>query len=78
MEDRIPERSTDIPTPNEQSADIPRPDKRVEINPLTEQCALNRSVAFRSEPKYPAYNSNHALLRTFRTWPHGMNPSPIP
>ena len=79
MEDGSPERSTDTPPPpgnNEQSADIPPPDKLWNIYPLTEQCDLNRSVAIWSSPKFPPYNSNHARLRTFRTWPNGTNPSP--
>jgi hypothetical protein len=36
---------------------------------------LNRSIAIWSSPKFPAYNSNHARLRTFGKWPLGMNPS---
>ena len=70
------------PTPvgNEQSVDIPpsdnNDDNRWKIHPLTEQCALNRRVAFWSAPKFPNYNSNHARLATFEDWPHGMTPSP--
>jgi len=76
MEDGSPEQSTDIQLPDEQSSYIPPPDKRSDIHPLTEQCALNRSIAIWSAQKFPSYLSNHALLRTFRTWPHGVNPSP--
>ena len=79
MEGESADLSTDTPPPpndTEQSADIPPPDKLMNIHPLTEQCALNRSVAIWNSPKFLAYFSNHARLRTFRTWPHGMNPSP--
>ena len=79
MEEGSTERSTDSPQPDdEQSADTQPPDKLWSIQPLTEQCALNRSVAIWSSPKFSTYNSNHARLRTFRTWPYGLNPSPIP
>ena len=46
---------------NEQSVDIPPSynDNMWKIHPLTEQCALNRRVAFWTAPKFPAYNSNH-------------------
>ena len=76
------------PTPvgNEQSVDIPTSDdddnnnnnnnNRWKIHPLTEQCALNRRIAFWSSPKFPAYNSNHARLATFEDRPHGMTSSP--
>jgi hypothetical protein len=43
MEAGSPERSTDIPPPDEQCADIPPPDKLSDIHPLTEQCALKWS-----------------------------------
>ena len=78
MGDGSPERSTDIPPPDDEelSADIPPPDKLWKIHPLTEQCALNMSVAIWSTPKFPAYISSHARLRTFRTWPHGDEPIP--
>ena len=78
MEDGSRERSTDKPPPDdyEQSADIPPTDKLSDIHPLTEQCALKMSVAIWSTPKFPVYISNHVRLPTFRTWPHGMNPSP--
>ena len=72
--------STDIPpapTDKEQSADIPPPDKRWKIHPVTEQCALNRSITVWSSPKFPAYNSKHARLAKFGKCPHGMTPSPI-
>ena len=55
MGEGSPGGSTDIPpTPsdNEQSTDIPPPDKLWKIYPLTEQCALNRSVAIWSTPNF--------------------------
>jgi hypothetical protein len=64
------------PIGNEQSADIPPSDNRWKTRPLTKQCALNRRIAIWSPPKFPAYNSNHALLHTFEKWPNGMTPSP--
>jgi len=76
MEDGSQERSADIPPRDEKSADFPPPNKRSEIQPLTEQCALNQAVAIWSAQKCPAYNRNHTRLWTFKTWPHGMNPSP--
>jgi len=67
------EGSTDTPPPppsdNEQSADITPTNKLWKIHHLTEQCALNRSVAIWSLPKFSVYNSNHARLATFGKCP---------
>ena len=44
--------------------------------PLTEYITIHNATKVREGPRYPAYNSRAARLRSYTEWPHGMNPSP--
>jgi len=43
---------------------------------LTPYLTIHRATKFWEGPRYPAYNSKAARLRSYTEWPHGMNPSP--
>ena len=44
--------------------------------PLTEYITIHNATKFWEGPRYPAYNSRAARLRSYTEWPHGLNPSP--
>ena len=58
----------------QQSPDI-GPDDDEQSFPLTEFIIYN-ATKFWEGPRYPAYKSKAARLRSYTEWPHGMNPSP--
>ena len=44
--------------------------------PLTEYITIYNATKIWEGPRYPAYNSRAARLRSYTEWPHGLNPSP--
>ena len=44
--------------------------------PLTEYITIHNATRMWEGPRYPAYNSRAARLRSYTEWPHGLNPSP--
>ena len=50
------------------------PDKHTFL--LTEYITIQNATKIWEGPRYPAYNSKAARLRSYTEWPHGMNPSP--
>ena len=59
----------------QQSPDI-GPDDEKQSFPLTEFITIHNATKIWEGPRYPAYNSKAARLRSYTQWPHGMNPSP--
>jgi len=59
-----------------QSSDI-GPDDDKQSFPLTEFITIYNATKIWEGPRYPAYNSKAARLRSYTQWPHGMNPSPF-
>jgi len=59
----------------QQSPDI-GPNDDEQSFPLTEFIIIYNATKIWEGPRYPAYNSMAARLRSYTEWPHGMNPSP--
>ena len=44
--------------------------------PLAEHITIYNATKIWEGPRYPAYNSRAARLRSYTQWPHSLNPSP--